>query len=68
MAVTPNTALRIPPELVEAARAAVGKPDMPVSVLLRAGLAVLAGSPVRDALRSAQARPGPKPRSGGATT
>jgi hypothetical protein len=66
VAVTPNTALRIPPELVEAARERVGTPDMPVTVLVRAGLAVLAGLPVREALRTAQTRPGPKPRTGAA--
>jgi hypothetical protein len=62
MANTPNTALRIPPELADAARAGVGQPDAPLSVLVRAGLAMLAGLTVCEALRSAQTRPGPKPR------
>jgi hypothetical protein len=66
MANTPHTALRVPPELIDAARARVGEPDVPVSVLVRAGLAVLAGLTVREALKSAQARPGPKPRAGAA--
>ena len=66
MAVTPNTALRIPPEQIEAARANVGDPDMPVTVLVRAGLLMLAGLTVREALRTAQVRPGPKPRTGAA--
>jgi hypothetical protein len=54
--------MRVPPELIDAARARVGQPDLPLSVLVRAGLAVLAGLTVREALRTAQARPGPKPR------
>lgn len=66
MAVTPKLALRVEPELVDAARAEVGEPDLPVSVLLRAGLAMLAGQSVREALRTAQTRPGPKSRSGAA--
>lgn len=61
MAVTPNASMRVPAELVEAARARVGK-DVAVSVLVRAGLAVLAGYAVKDALAAAQTRPGPKPR------
>jgi hypothetical protein len=66
MANTPHTALRVPPELIDAARAGVGKPDVPVSVLVRAGLAMLAGLSRSEALRTAQARPGPKPRQGAA--
>jgi hypothetical protein len=66
MANTPIVAPRVAPELIAAARAGIGEPDIPVSVLVRAGLAVLAGLPVREALRSAQARPGPKPRADGA--
>jgi hypothetical protein len=58
--------LRIPPELVEQARAHVGKPDVPLTVLVRAGLAMLAGLSAGEALRTAQARPGPKPRAGAA--
>jgi hypothetical protein len=54
--------MRIPPELVDAARRGIGKPDVSLSVLVRAGLAVLAGQPVGEALRAAQTRPGPKPR------
>jgi hypothetical protein len=64
MANTPTTALRIPPELTDAARAAVG--NLPVSVLVRAGLAVLAGEKPAEALKSAQTRPGPKSRRGAA--
>jgi hypothetical protein len=62
VAVTPNTCLRIPPELVEQARAGADQPDVPLTVLVRAGLAMLAGLPLREALTAAQARPGPKPR------
>ncbi len=64
MANTPVAGMRIPPELVEAARAGVGRPDLPASVLMRAGLLVLAGLSVREALRSASTRRGPKPRAG----
>jgi hypothetical protein len=66
MANTPRVTPRVPPELIDAARAAVGRPDVPVSVLVRAGLAVLAGLSLGEALRAAQARPGPKPREGAA--
>jgi hypothetical protein len=54
--------MRIPPELAEAARARVGQPDLALSVLVRAGLAVLAGFAVKDALAAAQTQRGPKPR------
>jgi hypothetical protein len=54
--------MRIPPELVDAARRGVREPDVSLSVLVRAGLAVLAGLTVREALENAQARPGPKPK------
>jgi 2,4-dienoyl-CoA reductase-like NADH-dependent reductase (Old Yellow Enzyme family) len=53
MANTPTKAMRIPAELVEAARARVGA-DLSVSVLVRAGLATLAGHSVGDALAVAQ--------------
>jgi hypothetical protein len=66
MANTPRVTPRVPPELIDAARAGIGRPDVPVSVLVRTGLAVLAGLTVREALKSAQARPGPKPREGAA--
>lgn len=56
--------MRIAPELVDAARRGVGKPDVSLSVLVRAGLAVLAGLPVGEALATAQTRPGPKPKAG----
>lgn len=61
MASTPNVPLRIPPELVEAARERVGQ-DVPVSTLVRAGLAVLAGHPVADAMVVAQSRGVGRPR------
>lgn len=61
MANTPNAGVRVPPELVEAARARAGS-DLALSVLVRAGLAVLAGYTLNEALAAAQARPGPKPR------
>jgi hypothetical protein len=66
MAITQTTALRIPPELVNAARERVGQ-DTSVSVLVRAGLAVLAGSAVPEALAVAQLRRGPKPAPSGET-
>lgn len=68
MANTPQIAPRVAPELLDAARAAIGDPDAPNAVLVRAGLAVLAGMTVVEALRvaQAQARPGPKPRIGAA--
>jgi hypothetical protein len=60
MANTPTTAMRIPPELVNAARARVGQ-DVTLSVLVRAGLAALAGHEVPEALSVAQMQFGPKP-------
>ena len=62
MANTPHAGFRIPPELVDAARQGVGAPDAPVSQLVRAGLAGLAGLPVREALDKAHTRPGPNPK------
>jgi hypothetical protein len=70
VAVTPNTSVRIRPELVAAAREGIGDPDAPLMVLVRAGLALLANAAdvaddmVRDALASGRVRPGPKPRAG----
>jgi hypothetical protein len=66
VAITPLVAARVPPELADAARAGVGNPDLALSVLVRAGLAVLAGYTVKDALASAQTQRGPKPRTGAA--
>jgi hypothetical protein len=63
---TPVVGLRIPRELADAARAGVGRPDADLSTLVRAGLAVLAGSPVADALAAARGRRGPKPLGGNA--
>jgi hypothetical protein len=49
---------RVPRELEAAARAAAPElADAPVSVVLRAGLAALAGLPVPDAIRSARGGP-----------
>jgi hypothetical protein len=59
---TPQAVVRVDPELADAARARLGQPDASLSVLLRAGLAVLAGLPVPEALQSAATRRGPKPR------
>ena len=64
MADTPRVTVRVAPELTDAARAAVGRPGLDVAVLVRAGLAVLAGLSVGEALAKAQARPGPKPKAG----
>jgi hypothetical protein len=62
MAETQHVGMRIPPELVDAARRGASAPDASLSVLVRAGLARLAGLPVHEALATAQARPGPKPK------
>jgi hypothetical protein len=62
MASTPNSVMRIPPELVDAARDHVGDPEMPVSTLVRTALFVLAGLGLAEALARAQVRPGPKPK------
>ena len=64
MAETQHVGMRIPPELVDAARQGARAPDASLSVLVRAGLAMLAGLPVREALAKAQTRPGPKPKAG----
>jgi hypothetical protein len=66
MANTPSAGVRVDPALANAARERLGQPDLPLGVVVRTGLAVLAGLSVSDALRSAQARPGPKPRTGSA--
>jgi hypothetical protein len=62
MANTPRVTPRVPPELIEAARAGADAPDVSVTVLMRAGLLVLAGLGVREALKAAETRRGPKPR------
>jgi hypothetical protein len=61
MANAPSTGLRIDPALTAAARAAIGKPDLPTALLVRTGLGVLAGLPVDEALARAYAKPG-RPR------
>jgi hypothetical protein len=70
VAETPVAGGRVSPELVEAAQRAArkytGGQDLPLSALVRAGLAMLAGVAIGDALRNARARPGPKPRGGAA--
>jgi hypothetical protein len=70
VAETPVAGGRVSPELVDAARREarkyVGQQDLPLSVLVRAGLAMLAGVAIGDALRNARTRPGPKPRGGAA--
>lgn len=62
MASAPKITTRIDAELFDAARDAVGRPDIDVHTLLRAGLAVIAGVPVDAALQSARRRRGPRPR------
>jgi len=62
VAETPHVGMRIPSDLVDAARRGAGAPDASLSVLVRAGLAVLAGQAPGEALRAAYTRPGPKPR------
>jgi hypothetical protein len=64
VAVTPNAVVRVPPELADEARARVGQPDVSLSVLLRAGLAMVAGYALGDALALARSRPGPKSKAG----
>jgi hypothetical protein len=53
--------VRISPEEADAARARIGQPDLPLSVLVRAALAVLAGLPPGEALAKAWRRRGPEP-------
>lgn len=62
MADTPRAIFRIPPGMIDAARERTGQLDAPGSVLVRAGLAVLAGACLADALATAraQAKSGPK--------
>jgi len=63
MANTRRAVARIPEGLEAAARAS--SPELAaldMSMLLRVGLAVLAGHPVPDALDVARAKRGPKPR------
>jgi hypothetical protein len=65
MAVTPKINVRVAPELTESARAAAGRPDVELAVLVRAALIVFAGVAAVDAAKAiaqAQTRPGPKPR------
>lgn len=63
MADTQHVGMRIPPELVDAARDGASAPDASLSVLVRAGLAMLAyGLSPREALAKAHVRPGPKPK------
>jgi len=62
LANTPKVSVRVEPDQLDAARAAVGAADLDAAVLLRAGLLVLAGLTVREALKNAQAQRGPKPK------
>ncbi len=62
MANTPTVAFRVPPELADKARARIGQPDVDMSTLIRAGLAMLAGSPLAEALAIGRGQRGPKPR------
>jgi hypothetical protein len=66
VASAPRVNTRIDTELVDAARAALGYPDVSVHTLLRAGLMRLAGVPADVALRSARRRRGPRPKPGAA--
>lgn len=65
MARTRGVAARVPEDLEAAARAKAPElAELPLSTLVRVGLAVLAGHPVEDAIRVALAYrqpPGPKP-------
>jgi hypothetical protein len=55
---TPRIGARLDPALTDAAREGIGRPDLPLSLLIRTGLGVLAGLPVDEALAQAHARPG----------
>jgi hypothetical protein len=59
---TPSAGVRVDPALADAARARIGEPDLPLSVLARVGLLVLSGLSIADAVAKARARPGPKPK------
>jgi hypothetical protein len=61
MANTPSTAVRVSAELAAAARRGIGRPDLPLSTLVRAGLAVLAGTPPSEALEAAHVPMGRRP-------
>ena len=64
MARTRGVAVRVPEDLEEAARATPELAELPLSTLVRVGLAVLAGHQVEEAIRVAIAYrqpPGPKP-------
>jgi len=57
---TPTASSRVPRELLDAARAATGKPDLSPAVLIRAALYHLTGIPAADAIERARMRSGPK--------
>ena len=65
MARTRGVAVRVPEDLEQQARATAPElADLPLSTLVRVGLAVLAGHPVPDAITvaiEARQAPGPKP-------
>jgi hypothetical protein len=64
MARTRGVAVRVPEDLEQAARATPELAELPLSTLVRVGLAVLAGHPVPDAITvaiAARQAPGPKP-------
>lgn len=65
MARTRMTNARIPEDLEQAARAR--SPELAAvdfSTLVRIGLAVLAGSPLAEAITTSRMRPGPRSRTG----
>jgi hypothetical protein len=65
---TPTRGVRVAPELEAAARRAAPElTGLDFGTLARVALAVLAGLSVREALKSAQTRPGPKPKAGAVT-
>jgi hypothetical protein len=67
MAQTRTVTARVPESLEKRARASAPElAALDMSTLLRVGLAVLGGLPVGEALRKAQARPGPKPKASAA--
>ncbi len=57
MAPTVYLGVRVPPELLEAARTTAGRPDATTTTLIRYALAKLAGLDDADAQRQARHRP-----------
>jgi hypothetical protein len=65
MAVTPSIRVAVAPELLSAARAAAGRPDVPAAEVIRLALAHLAG--VDPEAHPVRLRRGRRPRRAGGT-